>query len=199
MNYLAHIYLSKDNKELQFGNFIADAVKGNSYNKYPETIAEGILMHRAIDSYTDNHDITRESLQLLRPELGRYSPVVLDIFFDYLLANNFDKFSDVPLKQFTEQFYETVAKNYNYLPNRIKEFIWHFIHTDRLAKYAHLSGIKESLDIMVHYRNVDIDTDKAIELLVDKEEILWDRFVPFFEDLHKKCKNHLNGNTELSI
>ena len=35
---LAHIYLSFDNKPRAVGNFIADAVKGKQYLKYPDEI-----------------------------------------------------------------------------------------------------------------------------------------------------------------
>ena len=49
MNYLAHIYLSFDNKPLAVGNFIADAVKGKQYLKYPEEIQKGIQLHNQYD------------------------------------------------------------------------------------------------------------------------------------------------------
>ena len=38
MNFLAHIYLSGDNKGLQLGNFIADSVKGNQFINFENTI-----------------------------------------------------------------------------------------------------------------------------------------------------------------
>jgi len=53
MNFLAHLYLSGDNKEVRLGNFIGDAVKGNSLDRFPEMIRAGIWLHREIDSYTD--------------------------------------------------------------------------------------------------------------------------------------------------
>jgi len=38
MNFLAHIYLSGDDKDIIIGNFIADGIKGSSYTKFPEGI-----------------------------------------------------------------------------------------------------------------------------------------------------------------
>ena len=38
MNYLAHIYLSNDNKEITIGNFIADGIKGKKYTEFEEKI-----------------------------------------------------------------------------------------------------------------------------------------------------------------
>ena len=42
MNYLAHIYLSNDNKEITIGNFIADGIKGKKYTEFPKEIQKGI-------------------------------------------------------------------------------------------------------------------------------------------------------------
>ena len=55
MNYLAHVYLSCADEALTIGNFIADHVKGKAYLDYPETIQKGILLHRKIDHFTDQH------------------------------------------------------------------------------------------------------------------------------------------------
>ena len=57
MNYLAHIFLSGDNRKIQIGNFVGDAVKGHAYNKFSPDFRKGILLHRAIDDYTDHHPI----------------------------------------------------------------------------------------------------------------------------------------------
>ena len=55
MNYLAHVYLSGSDEFLCIGNFIGDHVKGKAYFDYPETIQNGILLHRKIDYFTDQH------------------------------------------------------------------------------------------------------------------------------------------------
>ena len=58
MNYLAHILFSGEDKDIQLGNFIGDAVKG-SYDHYPERIREGIALHRRMDQYADGHPAVR--------------------------------------------------------------------------------------------------------------------------------------------
>lgn len=98
MNYLAHVFLSGPNRKVQLGNFVGDAVKGSSYKNYPPDIAKGIQLHRAIDDYTDRHPAVCEVVHRLQPEFGRYSGVLLDIYFDYLLASRFESFSGVSLR-----------------------------------------------------------------------------------------------------
>ena len=169
MNYLAHIFLSGSNRKVQLGNFVGDAVKGSSYKNYPPDIAKGIQLHRAIDDYTDHHPAVCEVVHRLQPEFGRYSGVLLDIYFDYLLASCFESFSGVSLRRYTRTFYLSLLINYRYLPLRFKRFIWHFILTDRLRKYATPNGIRESLNIMVEYHHIDISVDKAIRYLEEHD------------------------------
>lgn len=192
MNYLAHIFLSGSTRKLQLGNYIGDAVKGKSYENYPKKIAEGVVFHRAIDDHTDNHPIVREMVVELRPEFGRYSAILLDIYFDYFLASRFHLFSKIPLKLYTKNFYVTLLLNYNHLPARMKSFMWHFILTDRLAKYARPEGIRQSLEIMVKYRNLDISVNKAMTYLSDHETELFDQFMLFFTDLQLFCKQYIS-------
>lgn len=57
MNFLAHIYLSGNNELLKIGNFMADGIRGKQFEIYPKAIQNGILLHRAIDSFTDAHPV----------------------------------------------------------------------------------------------------------------------------------------------
>ena len=63
MNFLAHEFLSFNNKELRVGNFLADFIRGNNLDKYPEGIKTGILLHRSIDVFTGFH-YNKESLRV---------------------------------------------------------------------------------------------------------------------------------------
>lgn len=188
MNYLAHIFLSGDDRRMQLGNFIGDAVKGSAYNSYPPAIRGGILMHRAIDDFTDRHPAVRELVRELKPRFGRYSVILPDMYFDYLLASRFDEFSEISLKRFTKRFYTTMVFNRRWLPRRIKNFMWHFIWTDRLSRYVTADGIRESLEIMVRYKHIGISPVEAIAYLTEHEDELWAMFVPFFTELQTFCK-----------
>lgn len=93
MNYLAHIYLSGKNRQIQIGNFVGDAVKGKAYNSYPDFFRKGILLHRLIDSFADTHPAVKEAVSLGKPLFGRYSAAVTDIFFDHFLALGFPQYT----------------------------------------------------------------------------------------------------------
>lgn len=87
MNFLAHLYLSGSDVEIRLCNFIGDYVKGRKFENYPPKVQLGIKLHRAIDSLTDSHSSTKICNELFKHELGRYSGVVTDVLFDYILAN----------------------------------------------------------------------------------------------------------------
>lgn len=191
MNYLAHIFLSGTHKKMQFGNFIADAVKGSSYNKYPPKIRDGILLHRAIDSFTDTHPVVKEYIRTMRPHFGRYSGILLDIYFDYMLASRFNKYSTVSLKHYTKGFYFTIIQNIRWLPVVMKRFILHFMLTDRLCKYETIEGIKNSFEIMVNADKIKISAEEAAEYLTQHEQEILNLFQPFFNELKDLCEGYI--------
>ena len=66
MNYLAHIFLSGNDRCIQIGNFIGDGVKGDGYKQYPRKFQQGILLHREIDAFSDRHPLVREAVGIGR-------------------------------------------------------------------------------------------------------------------------------------
>lgn len=168
------------------GNFIGDFVKGNQYDNYPAEIRRGILLHRQIDSYTDSHPVVRETVAMLRPHFGRYSAIVVDLYFDHILALRFEDYSENrSLKRLSMQFYAASIIYYGHLPSRVKGFIWHFISTHRLRKYATIEGLKESLQIMQRHKTPAIDPDLVIDYLKQNSNQMESQFRLFFPDLIK--------------
>lgn len=191
MNYLAHIFLSGENREIQIGNFVGDAVKGRAYDDYPPAFREGILLHRAIDDYTDHHPLVKEAVSLSREEFGRYAGVLTDIYFDHFLAVGFREYSGRSLRSFALGFYGGLVLNYRHLPERFKGFLWHFILTNRLVRYASVPGIRRSLEIMVEYKHLGVDPERAIRFLEENRERLKDLFERFLPDVREMCREKL--------
>jgi acyl carrier protein phosphodiesterase len=187
LNYLAHIFLSGDNRQVSVGNFIGDFVKGRGYDNYPSDIRKGILLHREIDHFTDTHPLFLDTTELLKPTFGRYSGIMADMYYDYLLASDFDKYSNGKhLGSFCRNFYISALLNYKWLPERVKGFIFHFISTNRLKKYATYSGLQSSLEIMSVYKIKAIDPDLAIKTLKQNERQLKDHFNQFIQEAIQK-------------
>lgn len=190
MNYLAHIFLSGDDSQLQIGNFIGDFVKGSRVDDYPERIRNGIILHRKIDSFTDSHEVVREMIVTLRPTFGRYSGIIADMYFDFFLAISFSRYSSSKsLNTFALKFYLSTLLHYKMLPAKVKGFIFHFIFSNRLKKYASLKGLKSSLEIMAEYKVSAINPKRTIAFLVENQDDLEERFHLFFPDLIEYVKS----------
>lgn len=183
MNFLAHVYLSDDDKQLTVGNFIGDFVKGKQYNTFPERIREGILLHRAIDSYTDSHPLTAEARSKMYAPFGKYAGIYLDIFYDYFLATNWSKYHTMPLRKFTRRFYLWLMQNYIHLPLRVKGFLPNMMATNRLFSYHTLNGIENALRTMSAHTSLPNQSTQAVQFIKDNNDYLQKNFTAFFADL----------------
>jgi acyl carrier protein phosphodiesterase len=191
MNFLAHIYLSGDDEGITLGNFIADGIKGKKYLKYPPKIQKGILLHRAIDTYTDSHPTVRQSTKRLHKNYGHYSGVIVDILYDHFLAKNWKKYHPQPLDEYVNEFYDLLRDNFEILPSRIKRMMPYMITDNWLLSYASVKGISTILSQM----NVRTKNKSRMNLAVLELEEFYDEFeaefTDFFEDMIAYSKNKL--------
>ncbi|MGD1840209.1 MAG: ACP phosphodiesterase [Thermonemataceae bacterium] len=194
MNLLAHIYLSGASEKIAIGNFIADSVKGKKYLKYEEKIAKGILLHRAIDTFTDKHPVVMRSTKRLYATQKRYAPVVVDIFYDHFLAKDWYKFHATPLQEFTSDFYEVLQQYYTILPKRVQDFLPYMIREDWLYNYSNLEGIARVLDGMANRVKFKSNMDKAIIDLKRNYQLFQEDFDVFFPEIIDKVRNQFSND-----
>lgn len=191
MNFLAHIYLSGDEEDVIIGNFIADGIKGKRYEKFPPSIAKGILLHRGIDSFTDAHPTVHQSTARLHKNYSHYSGVIVDILYDHFLAKNWSKYSDQPLDEYVQDFYGLLRKNFTILPARIQKMMPYMIADNWLLSYATVEGISKILAQM----NVRTKGISKMNLAVAELEEYYDEFeaefTSFFEELRAFSKQKL--------
>ena len=191
MNYLAHIYLSGDDPEVIVGNFMADGIKGKKYLEYPPGFQRGILLHRAIDTYTDSHPVVRQSSKKLHTNYGHYSGVIVDILYDHFLASNWKEYSEVPLEIYVQQFYDLLHEYYEVLPMRIKRLMPYMIADNWLLSYATVEGIGKILYQMNKRTQNRSKMNFAILELESHYEEFQDEFTTFFKDLMAYSANKL--------
>lgn len=191
MNFLAHIYLSGDNDLVKIGNFMADSIRGHSYEAYQEDIQKGILLHRSIDSFTDMHPIYRQSKHRLHEKYGHYSGVIMDIFYDHFLAKNWKKYCDESLEAYADDFYQLLRDNYDLLTDRIKGMMPYLIARNWFVSYASLSGLEMIMFQMDHRtKNRVAMHESMVELQLFYTEFE-NEFTLFFEELRQHCSEKL--------
>jgi acyl carrier protein phosphodiesterase len=183
MNYLAHIYLSGENSGVILGNFIADHVKGRRYLDYQPDVQRGILLHRKIDSFTDSHPEVFKCKELLRPEFGRWSGIVTDVFFDHFLAANWNDYSALSLSEFVGGVHSLFFASFRVLPFEVKQLLPFLVKNRRLESYARIESIREVLGIMSRRTSLPAKADFAIEVLEAEYRVLHTSFTSFFQDI----------------
>tara|TARA_R110001583_G_scaffold412_4_gene3886 strand:+ start:31697 stop:32290 length:594 start_codon:yes stop_codon:yes gene_type:complete len=188
MNFLAHLYLSKNNKNILIGNFIADAVKGKKHENYPKEIQAGILLHREIDNYTDNHLIVRKSKRRLHERYNHYDGVIIDILYDHYLAKNWLNYSKIPLEIYAANTYTFLQENIEIFPEKIQKLLPSMIQYNWLVNYASLEGIERVLQGMNRRTKGISKMDLAIEDLNLYYKEFEQDFITFFEDLRNFTK-----------
>ena len=151
MNFLAHLLLSGPPAApaypgILLGNFIADSVPGRQLERYPPAVRAGIRLHRAIDTFTDQHSVVRRSTARLRAAgYGKYAGVISDVFFDHFLARNFPAYSPETLPEFTSRVYDLLASLTAGMPPRVQYFFPYMREQNWLLHYAGREGISRSL------------------------------------------------------
>lgn len=183
MNFLAHIYLSGNNKAITIGNFIADGIRGKDYEIYPKDIQTGILLHREIDTFTDAHKTVRLSTKRLHKNYGHYSSVIVDILYDHFLAKNWKNYSNTPLADYVDDFYDNLEDNFNILPQRIKQMMPYMIADNWLLSYASINGIAKVLEGMNRRTKNKSKMNLAINELQEFYNEFETEFTLFFDEL----------------
>jgi len=191
MNYLAHIYLSGDHELITIGNFMADHIKGNKYKTFPEDLQKGILLHRQIDSFTDTHKIVKISKRRLNDRYGLYRGVVIDILYDHFLAKNWKDYSEIDLPTYTQNFYASLTRNFDILPEKIQYMSKYLIRDNWLLSYAEKEGIQKVLEGMNHRTKNRSQMNLAINDLEAHYEDFETDFEQFFDELIAFTDNKL--------
>lgn len=183
MNFLAHIYLSGQDDLIKIGNFMADGIRGKHYDHLPLPIQKGIILHRAIDSYTDAHPVFRQSTKRLHERYHHYSGVIVDMFYDHFLAKNWSRYSDEKLDTFILNFYKSLLDNQDFLTQKTLDMLPYLIKYNWLWSYQFIDGIERILTQMDNRTRNASQMRYAVEELKAFYADFEAEFTAFFEDL----------------
>jgi acyl carrier protein phosphodiesterase len=186
MNYLAHLALAYPDKELTIGNFIGDHVRDKDLDRFSKSIQEGVLMHRSIDIFTDNHSITKELRQILFREYRHLSRVLIDIYYDHFLAVHFTHLYGEDLSEFIINVQALLQQEKEILPDTAQRYLTGMVSQDWLTAYAHITGIDSVLSKMAKRSGLE-GLASGIDGLKNHYEILEKGFMRFYPELILFC------------
>lgn len=198
MNYLAHFLLSFEQEPLIVGNLLGDFVRGrldHARNSiYPEDIKRGIKLHRHIDSFTDSHHVVDTCRSILPDKFGHYKGVIVDMYFDFFLANHFSEYHKTPLAQFSKNIYQVLKQNHAFIPDTAQPMVESMTKYDWLTHYQYMEGMKRSFLGMSKRFKVLKGIDEADEELAKNKYLYEEQFHIFFPELKQSCIDFLEEN-----
>jgi acyl carrier protein phosphodiesterase len=155
MNYLAHALLAGPLATDRVGGVAGDFVKG-LLQPCPAwlaaALAEGVRLHRRIDSFADMHPTFRRSRARVSDARRRFGGVLVDMFYDHFLAAHWPRFSTQPLTAFTAETYRQIKMHGKPLPEAFGPVFARMAAQDWLASYRESSSVALALDRMAQYR-----------------------------------------------
>lgn len=191
MNYLAHLFLSGDHEALMIGNFIGDHVKGSELQNYSKHVVEGVKLHRFIDLYTDTHPRVLQSKIRLRPTYRKYSPVIVDMYFDHFLAVHWKNYSTVDLQTFSLSCYKLIEENLEMIPASGQHLFRHMSLHNWLMSYSTLEGLDRALSGMANRASFNSGMENATGFLKKNYAAFEDDFLFFFDDISAAVKEKI--------
>ena len=186
MNFLAHFYLSGTSEALVTGNFLGDMVRKVEWTNFSPEIVEGIKMHQEIDMFTDSHSIVKKHKSVLVAKHKHFSGVVLDIFYDYFLANSWIKYHKTDLPTYADWVYQAIEKQQPLFSKKAQMGFNHMRKHNWLTAYASLEGIEQVLKGMAQRTKFNSEMDSAILDLKEHQIEMNDGFIDFFKQLERE-------------
>ncbi|HOI33280.1 MAG: ACP phosphodiesterase [Bacteroidales bacterium] len=193
LNFLAHAFLSGPDHQVLIGNFVADSIKGKMIERYNDGVKKGVILHRAIDAYTDQHEVVKNSVARLQPAFRRFSPVIADIYYDHFLAVHWKDYGSTELSEFSAKVYKILIRNFSKLPPRSKRILPWMIAQNWLTGYANLHDLQRVFKGMSHRTSFDSGMENAVDFLRKNYQDFEDDFKLFFPDLMSKSDEVLKG------
>lgn len=188
MNFLAHLHLAPDSPDERVGSVVADFVKGPDFHALPPAIQRGVRQHRAVDAFTDRHPLVQRSIVRISKNWGWFSGIIVDVYYDHLLARDWSRYAHEPLRGFADRMYAILGAHAPELPMPGRGFVEWFVSDDRLWRYRTPDGIEDTLRrlsrrIAERIPNRAVKLHEAMPDLIANDAGLEDDFCSFYPEL----------------
>ncbi|OHD79764.1 MAG: hypothetical protein A3J97_05090 [Spirochaetes bacterium RIFOXYC1_FULL_54_7] len=207
MNLLAHALLAcstltdTDGQECT-GALMADYFTGQDLLAYPSGIQTGIRQHRDIDEFTDHHVVFKEYRRAIAaagaPRLT--SGILADIFWDHVLASEWDSWGKPLCGQDLESFCAAVYVRLGqtkafHSPGFTKAYPW-IVGMSWLSSYARRDGIQRTLMGLAGRMSGGWVLRGSIRIMDELDSPMRQGFSAFWPELVGFAKDWVSPGTE---
>jgi len=184
MNHFAHLVLSQPTVESTVGNLLGDFARGVDTRALPASVMAGLLNHRAVDRFTDSHPLVQRMKTGFSPPRRRFAGIALDIYFDHLLINHWDRFEQRDQLQLVTGFYRRMHQGQILMPGEdMQRITRRMISYDWFGSYRDIESIAEAMDRVAARIRFSNRFANAIEDIEANQEMIRDGFFQFYPQL----------------
>lgn len=183
MNHLAHALLAGDDEALVLGGMLGDFVRGAVPDTLPLRVQHGVRLHRAIDRHTDDHPIVHGLRSGFEPPFRRYAGILIDVWFDHLLARDFARWSETALPDFTTRLDGLLRTHADALPPDLQRFAAYMRRNDLPTRYGDrgmIARVYAGIGSRLQRAN---PLAEAMPAMIEREAELQRGFDAFFPEL----------------
>lgn len=188
MNFLAHLLLAEPTPESRLGNLLPDfGIRRFRQWRLTPAVQAGIDRHHRVDAFTDHHPLFGASRRRLALEAGRFAGILVDLFYDHMLARHWRWFCAEPLESFIDQVYTDLTAAADLAPAPIRPILASMQQQDWLGCYATAEGMDYVLGRMsqrfTERFGRDVELTRHIALLHRHDEALERDLLAYFPQL----------------
>jgi len=145
MNHLAHVFLSGADADMRLGAMLGDFWRGALDPAWPPRVRAGVVLHRRIDVYTDSHPLVLEAKRLFDSPWRRFAGILLDVYFDHVLAREWASYADEPIDALSAATLTALDANAPWLPPELLRFARYMRAHGLFGRYAERAEIEQVL------------------------------------------------------
>lgn len=184
MNFLAHLYLARHSDDAMLGAMFGDFVGANGLERYNAEVQREIRLHRRIDSYTDQHPAVLAARSHFPEGQRRFAGILLDVYFDHLIARDWPRWHGGDLDRFNRHFYDVLLAQPE-LPERLQRIAPSFVQNDWLGSYRDRDTVDHAVGRIA--TRLSRNGDRLVQclpVLREHEDAVVQRFEEFFPELN---------------
>lgn len=190
MNFIAHIHLSRSVPAILVGNYIADLIRLKESQSLPQDVQKGVILHRLIDTFTDNHEVNKNMLEHIYPRHRKYAAVLLDIYYDYFLIRHWSLFSVKSFYETCEEAYGILENNLNIIPPSAQPNIENLLNKRWLTDaYSSIEGLERTFHFLKMRMSKPEIIENASKTLIELEPELEHAFLTYYPQLIEVTKD----------
>jgi acyl carrier protein phosphodiesterase len=189
MNFLTTLYFAQENNEgIATGLIIGNTAKPNYLAKYNVDILKGILLETKIREFSEKHEAFVNSASRLSTKYAKHRNYVINIFFDHLLASNWQKYSNQNLEEFADKIYQLIVENMNLCPYKIRKYSPEMINKKWITGLSTLDGTHQYVNMLFKKERFSTNLEYALFELSESYNLYKEDFEKYFEALISEVK-----------